>query len=94
MKWVRSTLKLRTVEINATPSANIAANSTPMAVSSRICPLLLRAPIPNAVAIPAASAPTNNAPCAPPPIRYPTATPGRMACASASPKKAMPRSTT
>jgi len=76
------------------PSANDAANTTPMAVSSLIFSWRVSTPMPSALRIPATSPPQNRSSVRPFVRWYMKATPGRMAWASASPKNAMPRTTT
>ena len=73
------------------PSANIPAKIMPIAVSSLISELLLIAPIPSAATMAVPSAHQNKTSRAPPLNKYPSAIPGRMVCATASPKNAMPR---
>jgi hypothetical protein len=76
------------------PSANIPAKMMPMAVSSLMRAFLLMAPIPSEARTAVPSAHQKSVSRVPPLTIYPSATPGNTVCASASPKKAMPRRTT
>ena len=72
------------------PSANAPANITPIAASSRRRPDWLMAPMPSDTNTAATNAPAKMLV----PARKAITTPGKTACAKASPTNAMPRSTT
>src|SRR5581483_5098811 len=72
-----------------TPSANAAVKITPIAVLSRTRWFAVSSPIAAAIAMPATSAPSSSDA----PAMNAITTPGKIACASASPRNPVPRST-
>ena len=87
---VRSTAKDRECETTMTPIESMPTKSSPMLVSLDSRGERLSTVTPAAMAPAASTPPTKTLP----PSREARATPGSMPCETASPKKAMPRSTT